>query len=745
MIQPPTADFDTSPLEACVPLELRNLRQWVAWKLEPPFKEGDKWRKVPYSPVTHRRASTTAPVDWGTFREALGFARAQGMSGVGFVFTEGDPYAGVDLDDCRDPHTGEVASWALEIVAALNSYTEVSTSGKGLHIIVRAKLPPEGRKSGRIEMYEAGRYFCVTGAPLPGLPKTAQHRQAEVETLHRATFNRPEAQSSDEPRVISLSRDDAQILELARRARNGAKFQVLYSGEWEQLGYKSQSEADLALCGQLKFWTQDRAQLDRLFRGSGLYRHKWDERRGDQTYGELTVQLALDGGGEVYSGPAEPVRAGQSVGECSAEADSDDDLELPEDPWPDPPAACAYYGLAGDLVRLVEPQTEADPVAILAQMLVAFGNLVGRGPHFVAEASRHYPNLFCVLVGATAKGRKGSAWNQVARIVETVDDEWARTRRLSGLSSGEGLIWEVRDPIKKRELKREKGKAPEYVDVVADEGVSDKRLLVFEGEFASALKAMTRQGNTLSTTIRQAWDDGCLNTIVKNFPARASDAHISIVGHITRDELLRDMQATETSNGFANRFLWVCVRRSKLLPEGDGTDRLDFGPLAARFAEVADFAARVPQMRRDEEARELWHAVYADLSEGRPGLFGLVTSRAEAQVMRLACLYALLDRSVVIRRLHLEAALALWRYCEASCRWIFGDRLGDPTADEILRALRERPEGMTRTEMMDLFARHKTKEEIKRALGILYRNGLAKRSRVQTGGRPAEIWQAAAK
>jgi hypothetical protein len=389
---------------------------------------------------------------------------------------------------------------------------------------------------------------------------------------------------------------------------------------------------------------------------------------------------------------------------------------------------------------MVEPHTEADPAALLVQFLVAFGSLIGRGPHYRAEADRHFTNLFAVLVGPTAKGRKGTSWGRVKDVAGNVDEIWAKGRVLTGLSSGEGLIWAVRDEIRGL-VKGGKGNQPE--EQVIDPGVSDKRLLVMEGEFARALQSCERQGNTLSSVLRDSWDTGELSTLTKNSPARATGAHISILGHITRDELRRLLTDTATANGFANRFLWVCSKRSKCLPDGGALDPRELSPIVTLFRQAADFARNVGLLTRDEPARVIWHGVYSDLSEGKPGLLGAVTSRGESQVLRLMCLYALLDRSSVVRAEHLMAALAVWEYCEDSARFIFGEALGDATADEILRALRERPEGMTRTEIREYFARNKPSAEIERALRALQEHGRARARREHAEqGRPAERWYA---
>ena len=411
--------------------------------------------------------------------------------------------------------------------------------------------------------------------------------------------------------------------------------------------------------------------------------------------------------------------------------------------WPKPLRSEAFHGLAGEVVAVFEPYTEADPAALLISFLVVFGNVVGRGRHFVAEADRHYTNLFAVLVGASAKGRKGSSLGRIVELLRDLDPVWAGGRIQSGLSSGEGLIHAVRDPVEKQEPIREKGVVIEYQSIVVDDGVEDKRLLVIEPEFASTLRVMGRDGSTLSPVIRSAWDSGDLKVLTKTSPEKATGAHISVVGHITKNELLRYLDSTEAGNGFANRFLWICVRRARILPDGGSPPTEHLNRLKLELKDIVASAGQVGEMKRDCEARELWHQIYPELSEGKPGLLGAMTARAEAQVMRLALLYALLDRSETIGAGHLRAALAVWDYVEASARFTFGDALGDPVADELLRALRSAPAGLTRTDIANLFGRNKSAREIGRALAMLEGSGLAIVARDKRGeGRPVERWLA---
>ncbi len=408
-----------------------------------------------------------------------------------------------------------------------------------------------------------------------------------------------------------------------------------------------------------------------------------------------------------------------------------------EPEWPSPMAPEAFQGLAGDVVRLIEPHSEADPVALLLNFMTAFGNVIGDTAHFRAEADRHPGRLFVNVVGETSKGRKGASWGHIRRLFEMVCPEWKGER--TGLTSGEGLIWEVRDPIEKDEPVRDKNKKiVEYQTVISDSGVDDKRILDIEPEFVSVLRVMARTGNTLSAIIRSAWDTGVLRTMVKNNPATATGAHVSIIGHITKDELLRYLDSTEAANGLANRFLWACVKRSKLLPEGGNLTTADLEPLVGYVQRAVAAASTRKEMKRDPAARVLWADVYPKLSEGLPGMLGAVTGRAEAQTMRLALIYALLDCSGVIYERHLMSALAVWDYCFASARYIFGKALGDSIADEIARLVKDKPQGVTRNEIYLHFGKHESRERLGSAIDRLQELGQVRTATETTGGRPVE-------
>ncbi|MEK6272967.1 MAG: hypothetical protein AABM42_10030 [Actinomycetota bacterium] len=409
--------------------------------------------------------------------------------------------------------------------------------------------------------------------------------------------------------------------------------------------------------------------------------------------------------------------------------------------WPKPLGTAAYHGLAGEIVRKIEPESEADPSALMVQFMVATGIACGRNPYFTVEATRHGLNEFAVVVGDTSKGRKGTGYDRVIQPIAMADESFG-LRCVSGLSSGEGLIWEVRDQrtIRRKAKKSEESQADEegYVTEVEDEGVLDKRLLVYESELASVLAVLERSGNTLASKLRDAWDGRDLSVKAKNSPLAATGPHIGIVAHITAEELRRRLTGTDAASGYGNRHLWVCSKRSKLLPRGGKP--ISWGPLVNELAAAIGGAKQLGEIDFNAEAGELWDAEYARLSAGGVGLSGAVASRAEAHTRRLATIYAVLDHLREVQVAHLRAALEIWRYCEDSCRFLFGGRTGNPIADTILSTLCREPKGITRTAIRDLFGRNVGGNEIDLALTELVSRGLAYMENEETGGRPAERW-----
>ena len=403
-------------------------------------------------------------------------------------------------------------------------------------------------------------------------------------------------------------------------------------------------------------------------------------------------------------------------------------------PWPAPIGEAAFHGLAGEIVRRIEPHTEADSTALLVQFLLAFGNSAGRAAHFYIEATPHFANEFAVIVGQSSIARKGTSLDRILSFMQIADPYWTKHKLGNGLVSGEGLIFAIRDPRYDAENNCE------------DEGVEDKRLFVTEGEFAQVLSAAGRKDNTLSVTMRHSWDGKTLRTLAKNSGKGGDTAtapHVSIAAHITVDELKAKLAAHDEANGFANRFLWVCSRRSKELPFGGTLRAADCEDLTARLHSALSLASAREKIGFTPAAADLWVSKYAGLNVERPGKLGQVTSRAAAHVRRLALIYALLDNAKAVDVAHLLAALALWSYCLASAEFIFGGLTA--TAREFHERLRGVfPGELDRTSLFQATGRHVRAEDITRALAELHRGGYATSRKEQTGGAPRELWRAVA-
>jgi hypothetical protein len=410
--------------------------------------------------------------------------------------------------------------------------------------------------------------------------------------------------------------------------------------------------------------------------------------------------------------------------------------------WPEPMQEPAFYGLAGEFVRLIAPETEADPAALLLTLLVGLGCMLGRRPYYQVEDSRHGMNLFTVIVGETSKARKGTATDRALKLLARIDPVFTASRVSSGLSSGEGLIEAVRDPREEDvPVKGKEGGPVQFERQRVDNGEADKRFLVVESEFGSVLQQTGREGNILSAVLRDCWDGRPLRILARTNKDRCEAPHISLIGNVTTEELKRLLTTNDRANGFGNRILWVCSRRSKFLALGGGAlDEARYEALVRRMQAAMKAAGAIDRVTFAEETIPTWEKLYAVLGEGAPGLFGSMTARAEAQVVRLATLYALLDGSARIRLQHLEAAQEVWGYCEESVRYIFGDVLGDETADGILKALGKAPQGLTQTELNRSFGSHKSASEMARALKLLQAKGLLRMERESTGGSPVTRW-----
>lgn len=409
-------------------------------------------------------------------------------------------------------------------------------------------------------------------------------------------------------------------------------------------------------------------------------------------------------------------------------------------PWPAPMGPAVRVGLVGEFLDLVAEQTEADPAAILADLLARVGSAAHRGPYFRVSGDRHGTNLFVLCIGSTGQGRKGSSAAYPRRLLEYADPTWSENCVRSGLSSGEGIIHAVRDDTPTGRVDKD------GIEIV-EPGVADKRLLAVEAEFARTLRASGRRENTLAPILRQAWDGARHLASLTKAAYGATDAHVSLLGHVTPIEFRKLLDEADVSGGSFNRFLFVASRRQRQLPFGGHVEERDLERIGARLRSCLDAARRhAGEYAFTPAARASWPAAYGDLQqdESSPGILGDLLARAVAQVRRLAMVFAVIDGRQEVDVQHVAAAREVWRYSRDTVRAVFGTTTGNRVADRILAELRGTPDGLDRTALHKLFDRHVSAEDIGRALRLLHELGLARGVRLSTPGRARELWRATA-
>jgi hypothetical protein len=397
-----------------------------------------------------------------------------------------------------------------------------------------------------------------------------------------------------------------------------------------------------------------RAEAEAAAQADPIARLEWERLSPEEQ------DLAVAGAAEWRKGvEASARRVGMSIAEYLDLVDPVDSALV--DDWPAPPDPAVYRGPLGEITMAVASSTEADPVGILGTMMVMFGVACGGG-RTLYQGSLQRANLSVLLAGETGfRGRKGTGLD-IGRAVfrlayHELEDLW-----LVGVASGEAIAGH---------LQRHEG---------------EERVLIVESEFGRLLTVMNRQDSTLSPVLRNAWDGVPLGHARSRDESLVTRHHVGILGHITPVELAAKLTSVDAANGFLNRLLVLAVRRANVIPFPTAPDSL-----VARFVEPlhrAIIEAQTPaELAFDGPARNRWEDFYADLAiEPRFGLSGALTGRHEAQVARLALVYALSERSGVVGVDHLNAAIALANYSRRSITWAFGDSTGNRHAD-VLRGM----------------------------------------------------------
>jgi hypothetical protein len=378
----------------------------------------------------------------------------------------------------------------------------------------------------------------------------------------------------------------------------------------------------------------------------------------------------------------------------------------------------ALYGLAGRIIKKLQPQTESHPAGNLGELLLSFGSLIGRCAFYQVESTRHYTNENMVKVGESAKARKGTGKNRIREIYDSVDADWRRNCDVSGVGSGEAIINLIRDEHHAEILNRRSG---HFEMTLIDKGVEDKRACVNIGEFQGILAVCHKPEGLLSVVLRDGWDGVPLRNTVKTSPACCMQPHLTILGDTTQADLSTSLTQADRTNGFANRFLWVYVYRTQLLSHG-GED-IDWREEAEQLIQAAEFARSQKRMFMSKPAYDYWErTLYPKLERDVPGFVGALTSRASAHVIRLAMIHALMNQSEHIEVEHLKAAAAFWQYCEDSVQTVFGDLLS-PEQSQILDFLATvGPATKTRI-IHDCFKKNRRADLIQRDIDSLIARG----------------------
>lgn len=396
-------------------------------------------------------------------------------------------------------------------------------------------------------------------------------------------------------------------------------------------------------------------------------------------------------------------------------------------PWPIL-SEDALPGIIGKFVHLATKDSEADPAAVLATFLIRMGVAVGgptidQRPYLYIGDTRHEPRIFGVICGQSSKARKGTSAGPVTRLFTLtehsapVPPKGVGSTSQGPLSSGEGIVYAVRDEMQQWDEKRQ-------THVVIDPGVEDKRLFVLEEEFAAALNAGKRDGNTLSATLRTLYDSGNRSPLTKTSRISCTGAHVGICAHITLDELHITLPNHDILNGYANRFLWVLAKRQRLVPIPKRIPDQDFSEIQLEFFRSITMAHDIGLMSFTDCAASYWTDIYDDLSQDTPGIIGSVTARAEAQVVRLAMIYAICDQSKLININHIKAAQAFWNYCNASARYIFGDISQNKLDRFIHETLISSDIPLSLTDIHAATGRNQKGDHIKAALQLLCDRGV---------------------
>ena len=412
---------------------------------------------------------------------------------------------------------------------------------------------------------------------------------------------------------------------------------------------------------------------------------------------------------------------------------------IPYDPyqhdWPPPINEKSQIGLMKKLIDGIRKSTEADTNALILTFLTITGNILGRTCYVKVGALEFFPNLFLSIIGSTARGRKGTSLSNIREVIGKFFSQYFSDCVVSGLASGEGLIFQVRDEVKGKE----KNKDGIEVEVIKDPGAVDKRCLNIEQEFQALLSAASRVGSTITAVLRNAWDGTILSTLSKNSPCKSTDHHVSLITHCTAEELESCFGYDNSVNGLGNRFLWGLSRRSRKLPIPPEIDWHFKNTFGAELSLAISNAKNISCFRLATEAEPHWIEITERFDDENlmRGLYGKMIGRGPVQILKMALIFAVLNNSKVVGIPEIEAAIEVWNYCEASAHYLFSGVQSNSTQRKIIRALENADNGLTKSDILDIFGRHKSAADVDEEMDELKKEGLVRVTSESTGGRNA--------
>jgi len=661
---------------AMIPQMMKEYPHWICWARA--IRDG-KETKLPQSPHGgFARADDQST--WGTFNQAQTYLQQnEKLSGLGFVFSDDDDFCGIDLDSCRDAETGKIDNSAQDIINAFNSYTEISPSKEGIHIIISGKKKGTKARKGKIEIYDRRRYFTMTGDVL-GDHTTIEHRQEQLDKLYDDLFI---TEQSEQAQPQMKPDDDSALIEKAKSATNGAKFTALWSGDTS--GHASHSEADLALCSMLAYWTGcDAGAIDRLFRQSGLVRDKWTER---EDYRTSTIEQAISAGNTTFSpgGQVEQPTAYVYEPIDTSEIDLTPSLSVPVLP------ESVWRGTFAKYRQLMSPASEAPDAYHFGNLLTCIGALLGRSV-MVHYAEELYPNFYAVLEGPTGISRKSSATRKAVMTIRDVDPTLIVRR---GLSTIEGMINLLKAPTEE-EIQEYTDKLTAFnkglltsepekpTPIFEHEG---RRLLIQLDEFTQLLKkARQESSSTLIYGLTSAYDmPETLDNPTKENPMSAHKPCVSVIGLTTKAWLEHALNYEDLLGGFVNRFIFFAGEPKDPIPFPPKPDKKLWEGIMAFLQTVRYLHHHHSEKQRSsheftltDEAMDVWDKYYRDWHkrqrESSNDMMTALYQRLPNHAMKTALVYAVLeydDGADKITGEQIRASIDFANYAEEVYTYLF--------------------------------------------------------------------------